>query len=91
MLSPTHLVLLAFIILVALVVFGPKRLPELGQGLGKAIQEFRKASAAAADEIKTVTTSVTATSQEPTETTTEVRSMGVGDHAGSSHGSESVN
>jgi sec-independent protein translocase protein TatA len=27
---------------VALIIFGPKRLPELGEGLGKAIREFRK-------------------------------------------------
>ncbi|MFN2464761.1 MAG: twin-arginine translocase TatA/TatE family subunit [Candidatus Dormibacteria bacterium] len=26
----------------ALIVFGPKRLPELGHGLGKAITEFKK-------------------------------------------------
>jgi TatA/E family protein of Tat protein translocase len=29
---------------IALIVFGPKRLPELGEGLGKAIREFRKAT-----------------------------------------------
>lgn len=29
------------VLLIALVVFGPKRLPELGKSLGKGIQEFR--------------------------------------------------
>ena len=35
---------LLLILLVALVIFGPKKLPELGATLGKAIREFRKAS-----------------------------------------------
>jgi sec-independent protein translocase protein TatA len=38
--------LLVFI--VALLVFGPKKLPELGKSLGKGIREFRKAT----DELK---------------------------------------
>src|SRR5487761_1510689 len=54
MLSPTHIVLLALLILLALVVFGPKRLPELGASVGRAIQEFRKASASAASEFRSV-------------------------------------
>lgn len=32
------------ILLIALVFFGPKRLPELGKGLGNGIREFKKAS-----------------------------------------------
>jgi sec-independent protein translocase protein TatA len=32
------------VLLVALVVFGPKRLPEMGRQLGKSIREFRKAT-----------------------------------------------
>jgi sec-independent protein translocase protein TatA len=40
LLSPIHLVLLLVIILL---VFGPKRLPEIGSGLGKGIREFRRA------------------------------------------------
>src|SRR6266566_3929562 len=31
-------------VLVALVVFGPKRLPEIGKTLGRSLQEFRRAS-----------------------------------------------
>jgi sec-independent protein translocase protein TatA len=38
--QPVHLL---FILLVALVVFGPSKLPELGAGLGKSIREFKKA------------------------------------------------
>ena len=33
-----------FIFLLALVMFGPKKLPELGRQLGKALAEFKKAS-----------------------------------------------
>lgn len=37
------------IFIVALLVFGPKKLPELGKSLGKGIREFKKAT----DELKT--------------------------------------
>ncbi|MBI2838699.1 MAG: twin-arginine translocase TatA/TatE family subunit [Acidobacteria bacterium] len=33
-----------FILVIALLVFGPKRLPELGRNLGKALTDFRRAS-----------------------------------------------
>lgn len=32
---------IAIVLIIALVVFGPKRLPELGRSLGKGIREFR--------------------------------------------------
>ncbi len=32
------------VIIIALVVFGPKRLPEMGRQVGKAIREFRAAT-----------------------------------------------
>jgi sec-independent protein translocase protein TatA len=35
---------LMVIFVVALLVFGPKRLPELGRSLGRGISEFRRAS-----------------------------------------------
>jgi sec-independent protein translocase protein TatA len=40
LLQPGHLLLIFF---VALLVFGPKKLPELGKGLGEAIRGFKKA------------------------------------------------
>lgn len=39
-LQPTHLL---FILVVALLVLGPKRLPEAGRALGKGIRDFRSA------------------------------------------------
>jgi sec-independent protein translocase protein TatA len=41
-LSPVHLVL---ILIVALFVIGPGKLPETGAALGKAIRQFREATA----------------------------------------------
>jgi len=38
--QPMHLIL---ILAIALVVFGPGKLPELGKGLGNSIREFKKA------------------------------------------------
>jgi len=35
---------LLIIVIIALVVFGPKRLPELGRTVGKGLREFRRAS-----------------------------------------------
>jgi TatA/E family protein of Tat protein translocase len=39
---------LLIILAVALLIFGPKKLPEVGRSIGKALREFRKTS----DEIK---------------------------------------
>lgn len=39
-LQPTHLI---FILVVALLVLGPKRLPEVGRSLGRGIRDFRGA------------------------------------------------
>jgi sec-independent protein translocase protein TatA len=34
---------LGFILIIVLLIFGPGKLPQVGQSLGKAIQNFRKA------------------------------------------------
>ena len=39
LLAPMHIILL---LIVALIIFGPKRLPHLGSDLAKGIQSFRK-------------------------------------------------
>jgi sec-independent protein translocase protein TatA len=49
-LQPMHLLL---ILVVALVVFGPKNLPAIGKGLGEAIRGFKKAlDEGASDNVK---------------------------------------
>jgi sec-independent protein translocase protein TatA len=45
--QPSHLL---FVLAIALVFFGPKKLPELGQGLGKGIRSFRESLKAGAEE-----------------------------------------
>jgi sec-independent protein translocase protein TatA len=40
LLQPMHLLV---ILLIALIVFGPRKLPELGKGLGEAIRGFKDA------------------------------------------------
>ena len=39
-LQPTHLI---FVLVVALLVLGPKRLPEVGRALGRGLRDFRSA------------------------------------------------
>ncbi len=43
------------ILIVALVIFGPQKLPEMGRSLGKAIREFKSAGNQIQDEITKVT------------------------------------
>ncbi len=45
---------LIIILIVALIFFGPGKLPELGSGLGKAIKSFKKASEGEDEEGKEV-------------------------------------
>jgi sec-independent protein translocase protein TatA len=50
--QPTHLIL---ILVVALLVFGPSKLPQIGAGLGKSIRDFKKAMADASDDTPSAT------------------------------------
>lgn len=43
---------LILILVIALVVFGPGKLPEVGQAMGKGLKEFRKAAEGVKDSIK---------------------------------------
>ena len=46
---------LLVILLVALVVFGPRKLPELGKSLGHGLREFRKSTQGLRDELNVTT------------------------------------
>ena len=46
--QPMHLII---ILAIALIIFGPGKLPELGKGLGKGIREFKKAMSDATKDI----------------------------------------
>jgi sec-independent protein translocase protein TatA len=47
--QPIHIVV---IVVVALLIFGPKRLPEMGRSIGKAINEFRNGTREMTDSIR---------------------------------------
>lgn len=47
--SPLHLILL---LIVVLIVFGPGKLPEVGEALGRGMREFRRASEGLENEIR---------------------------------------
>ena len=45
-LSPLHI---AVVVIIGLLVFGPKKLPELGRGIGSGLRDFRKGLSGEAD------------------------------------------
>jgi sec-independent protein translocase protein TatA len=53
--QPMHLLVIFFI---ALLVFGPKKLPELGKGLGEGIRALKEGMKQDADQPKTTATEV---------------------------------
>ena len=58
--QPKHLLI---VLVVALFIFGPKKLPELGQGLGKGIRSFRDSMKAASEEPEKIDTPVANSSE----------------------------
>ncbi|RDE27056.1 twin-arginine translocase TatA/TatE family subunit [Parageobacillus thermoglucosidasius] len=42
---------LILILLIALVVFGPKKLPEIGRAFGETLREFKKSTKGLSDEV----------------------------------------
>jgi TatA/E family protein of Tat protein translocase len=42
--STGHIWLLAILLVIVLIIWGPGKLPDVGSGMGRAIREFRKAS-----------------------------------------------
>ncbi|MBN1289080.1 MAG: twin-arginine translocase TatA/TatE family subunit [Actinobacteria bacterium] len=48
-LGPTELII---ILVIALVIFGPSRLPKIGQSIGNALREFRDSTAKVEEEVK---------------------------------------
>lgn len=52
LLRPMHLLV---ILIIALIIFGPGKLPELGSSIGKAIRGFKKAMKEPEEEVKKIT------------------------------------
>ena len=67
-----HLLEILIILAVVLIIFGPKRLPELGSSLGRALREFRQATTEFREQVsdsgnERTASTTTSTSAEPTE------------------------
>lgn len=62
---------MALIFIVALLVFGPKKLPEIGRSLGKAIRSFQDASKEFESEFKREADAIEKTMKEPMKATIE--------------------
>ncbi len=67
LLTPTHLIL---VLVVALLVFGPRKLPELGKGLGEGLKGFKDGIKGSPDPVKQQDANVAVT---PNQTTPEVK------------------
>jgi sec-independent protein translocase protein TatA len=61
-LQPTHLL---FVLVVALLVLGPKRLPEAGRALGKGIRDFKSAMTGEDDHNGSIPAETTAAAPAP--------------------------
>jgi sec-independent protein translocase protein TatA len=61
--QPIHLIL---ILVIALIIFGPSRLPQLGKSLGESITEFKHATKEMTDSLKQAT-DTTAPAAEPSQ------------------------
>jgi sec-independent protein translocase protein TatA len=58
---------LIVIMVIALIVFGPGKLPEIGSALGKGIRDFKKSFEGADEELKKVTTNKAEGAEQPSE------------------------
>ena len=56
---------LIVIMVIALIVFGPGKLPEIGGALGRGIRDFKKAFEGADEELKKVTSSKADGAEQP--------------------------
>jgi sec-independent protein translocase protein TatA len=75
-LQPTHLL---FVLVIALLVLGPKRLPEVGRSLGRGIRDFRQAmSGEDHDEVEAAMTQTSVESTQPASEPVEHTTTGAG-------------
>jgi sec-independent protein translocase protein TatA len=68
--QPMHLII---ILAIVLIVFGPRRLPELGAGLGKSLREFKKAMQDVKEDIDVTATPEEAPKEITSPTTMEMK------------------
>jgi TatA/E family protein of Tat protein translocase len=65
---------LVIILVIALLILGPGKLPDVGAALGKSIREFRKASSDLSDSVKVDTSPLPANPPSASSTTSETPS-----------------
>lgn len=85
MFGPLGVMEILFILVLALLIFGPRRLPEVGRTLGKALGEFRRATT---DLKRTINTELALEDQEERPTTGR-RPASLSSTTGEAAGSES--
>lgn len=61
------------ILVIAMVVFGPKKLPDMGKALGRTMNEFRRASAASFNDFDEVSNEVKQVKEEVVQATNAVK------------------
>ncbi|HEY0760543.1 MAG TPA: twin-arginine translocase TatA/TatE family subunit [Acidisarcina sp.] len=59
--TPTHLII---VLVIALLIFGPRKLPELGKGLGDGLRQFKEGIKGTPDTPKDETVTTTTTKPE---------------------------
>lgn len=81
LLQPTHLI---FVLLIALLVLGPKRLPEVGRSLGRGLRDFKDALSGEDREPPTTlnASAATSTAAEPPAPATSTPTHEPAEHAG---------
>jgi TatA/E family protein of Tat protein translocase len=78
-----HIWLIAILLIIVLIIWGPGKLPDVGAGMGRAIREFRKASTETKEEFSKATRgdttpAATATPAAPAATVAEPAPVGGG-------------
>jgi len=66
--QPTHLLIIGLILVV---LFGGRKLPELGKGLGEGLRGFKEGLKGASDEVKSATNDAHTITPKPEETATK--------------------
>lgn len=51
-----HIWLVAILLVIVLIIWGPGKLPDIGAGMGRAIREFKRTTSDVQDQVKTAIT-----------------------------------
>lgn len=62
---------IALILLIVLILFGPKKIPELAKSVGQAVREYKRASEGVMEELSSSTIKPSVTQEKPTQNIVE--------------------